>query len=202
MTYEIRLINTWKTIVISIILTIGIFLLLISSLKGFVNDGILVIIGFPIIFGSLIISAVLNSRIRNIKISNNTISVDNSIFIMIDQIESCRIGKSFLIDGLMIKMKNHKSYYFHALAFLDKNPNFVLLKDTLFNKSFDNLKIPIQTKQDFLRDSKFLKYGSTVLLIFLVGLILLSLFTDLKLDKIKLFYMSLIVLGTFISTRK
>jgi len=202
MSYEIRLINTWRTIVTSIILAAGLFIWMISILKVVLNEGVFVIMGVPIILGSLIISSILNSKKRNVEINDNTISIDNSIHIKIDQIESCRIGKSFLIDGIIIKMKNSKTYYFHALAFLDKNPNFVVFKEALFNNSFDNLKIPIQTKQIFLRESKFLRYGAKIFIFILVGLFLLSFFTDFKIDKIKILYMSLIALGIFISTRK
>jgi hypothetical protein len=184
------------------ILMAVLFLMMISLMKGRLNVVIFIIMGFPIIYGSIIISAFLNSRKRLIEINKGIISIDNSVFIDIEQIKSCQIGNSFLVDGLMIKMKNHKTYYFHALTFFVKNPNLELFKNILFSKSVDNHIIPVKIKQDVLRESKFLRYGSTILLIFIIGLIFSSFFIDIKIDKIKLFYISSIALGTFISTRK
>ena len=177
-------------------------MLLISALDGSINEVVIGILFVLILLGSVILSAVLNSRKKIIEIKDGTIIIDKSRIIILNQIDTYVIGKSFLIDGLTIKMKNGKKYYFHALAFLSNNPNFQLFKDILFNKSVDNNIIPIKTKQDILRESKFLRYGSTIILIFLVVSPLLSYLTDIKFDTLSFVSWTLIALGIFISTRK
>jgi hypothetical protein len=201
MTFKIRLISTWRTIILSIILVVISLSLILFLTKGALSEIIIILIVFPIIFGSMILSATLNSRIRTIEISDKLLKLEQSLIIPIDQIDSCRVGESFLISGLMVKMKNKKTFHFHALRFL-ANPNFQLFKDFLVNKSLDQKIIPVQTKQDYLRESKILRYGSNVLLIAIVVLSVLKTFSIVEISTIQLIYYFLISSGLFLTTRK
>jgi hypothetical protein len=183
------------------IFIVSFFLISEQFLGSRVNGIVYVIIAFPIFFGSLIAAAYLSTRTKIIEISASTIKV-GSITIPIDQIKICRTGKSFLIDGLMIRMQSNKIYFFHSLALFKSNPNFQLFKDALFNKSIDNHSIPVETKDEFFRRSKFLRYTSRFLLVLLVSMLITSYVTGHKIDNIRFSYLILISLGMVISTRK
>jgi hypothetical protein len=127
--------------------------------------------------------------------------VDKLIKIKIDQIDWYNEGKSFLFDGIRIKTKQNKNFYFSTIRLFHKDPNFQIFKDILINKTLDHI-IPEKTTHELFSESKFLRYGSTFFLILVVAVVIVSFLTDFKLDNIKLFYLSMLSLGLFIMTRK
>jgi hypothetical protein len=201
MTFRIRLVNPLWSILLSFLL-IAMFLCLSFLYGDKLSEMVLYILLLLVIIGSLSISTLIFSRIKDVEINEGSIIVGKSIIIPIDKIELCRTGKSFLIDGLMIKMKNHKRYYFHTLILFNKNPDFKLFENKLFSKTIDNHLIPVETKYDYLRKSKFFRFTSTILLMTVTVLIILTFLGIHKVETIKLFYWSLLSLGLFISTRK
>jgi hypothetical protein len=202
MTFEVKLVRTWEMIILSVILIVSLFLMSEELIGSRTNEVVYVVIAFPIFFGSLIAGAFLSTRTKTIEIVASMIKVGDSITIPIDQIKICRTGKSFLIDGLLIRMQSNKVYFFHSLALFKSNPNFQLFKDALFNKSIDNHSIPVETKEEFFRRSKFLRYISRFLFVLLVGMVIISYVTGHKIDNIRCSYLILISLGMVISTRK
>jgi hypothetical protein len=163
---------------------------------------VIMIIAFPIFFGSLIAAAFLSTRTKTIEIDTSQIKVGDTITIPIGQIKICRTGKSFLIDGLMIRMQSNKIYFFHSLVLFNSNPNFQLFKDALFNRSIDNHAVPVETKEEFFRRSKFLRYASRFLFVLLIATFIKSYLTGHKIDYVQYLYLSMISLSMVISTRK
>ena len=159
------------------------------------------ILEFPIFFGSMIISVFLCSSVKNVEINNGLLTVDNSNPIQIDQIEWYNASANFLLDGIRIKTKQNKNYYFSTINIYRKDSNFKIFKDILINKSLGH-QIPEKTTQQLYHENKSLRYSANVAMILYIGLILLTIFSDFKIDKIKLFYTGMIIIGTFISTRK
>jgi hypothetical protein len=202
MTFKVKLVKTWEMLILSLIFIVSLFLMLMHFIGTQTNEAVIIIIFFPIFFGSLIASAFLSTRTKTIKIDASIIKVGDSIKIPIDQIKICRTGKSFLVDGLMIKMQSNKIYFFHSLVLFNSNPNFQLFKDALFKKSIDNHTVPVETKEEFFRRSKFLRYASRFLLVFLIATFIKSYLTGHKIDYIQYLYLSLISLSLVISTRK
>jgi hypothetical protein len=197
MTFKVKLVRTWEMIILSMIF-LGSFFLMCSR----TNEIVIMIMAFPIFFGSLIAAAFLSTRTKTIEIDASIIKVGDSIKIPIDQIKICRTGKSFLIDGLIIKMQSNKIYFFHSLVLFNSNPNFQLFKDALFKRSIDNQTIAVETKEDFFRRSKFLRYASRFLLVLLIATFIKSYLTGYKIDNIIFLYSGLIILSMVISTRK
>ncbi len=202
MTFKVKLVRTWEMLILTMIFVVSLLLMSLHFIGNQTNVVVVIIIFFPIFFGSIIASTLLATRMKTIEIKGSVIYIGDSISIPIDQIKICRTGKSFLIDGLIIKMQNNKTHYFHSLAIFKSNPNFQLFQNALFNKSFDKLSVPVETKEDFLKRSKFLRYGSRLLLILLISMFILSYVIDYKIDKLQFLYLTLISLGMVISTRK
>ena len=127
--------------------------------------------------------------------------MDKTHPIQIDQIEWYNASSNSLMDGIRIKTKQNKNYFFSTINLKRKDPSFNTFKDILINKSSDH-KIEEKTTHQLYVENKFLRHSATVAMILYTGLILLTVFTDFKIDKIKLFYTGMIIIGTFISTRK
>jgi hypothetical protein len=200
MHFNIKLVSIWKTVTIAVILNMTLLFSVIILLHGqYMWLGI--ILEFPILFGSMIISMYLCSRIRSIEIINGILTIDKSKPIQIDQIDWYNASASFLMDGIRIKTKQGKNYYFSTINLTHKDPNFDKFKDILINKTLDH-KIEEKTTHQLYVENKFLRHSATVAMILYVCLILMTIFTDFKIDKIKLFYTGMIIIGTFISTRK
>jgi hypothetical protein len=165
---------------------------------------------FPLIYGisafgaiyiSMIISALLCSRSNTIEITDGTILINQTNKIQIDSIDWFLHDKNYFFDGIRIRTKQNKNYFFTTINFANKDSNFNILKNILINKVGDK-QIPIKTDADLIKDSKFLRYSSAFALIFLILLISLTLFTDYKMNAFKIIYVSMIIIGTFIATRK
>jgi hypothetical protein len=202
MTFKVKLVRSWEAVILSMIF-IGSFSLMVGQIfSPRTNEAIYVIIGFPIFFGLLIAAAFLSTRTKTIEIDESIIKVGDSITIPIDQIKICRTGKSFLIDGLMIRMQSNKIYFFHSLVLFNSNLNFQLFKNALFNRSIDNHTVPVETKEEFFRRSKFLRYASRFLIVLLIATFIKSYLTGHKIDYIQFLYLSMISLSMVISTRK
>jgi len=159
------------------------------------------ILGFLLFFGSMFLSALLSLRTKRVEINNGILTVDGLNSIQIDQIEWYNQDSNFILDGIRIKTKQKKNYYFSTINFSKIDPNFKIFKDILINKTLDH-KIEEKTTHQLYVENKFLRHSATVAMILYSALILLTVFTDLKIDKIKLFYTGMIIIGTFISTRK
>jgi len=200
MHFEIRLISIWKTVTLAIILNMTLMVSFIILLHG-QYEWLGLLIEFPILFGSMIISMYLCSGTKKIDINNRTLTVDNTRPVQIDQIEWYNVSSNFLMDGIRIKTKQNKNYYFSTINLKSKDPNFDTFKDILINKSTDQ-KIEEKTTHQLYVENKFLKHSTTIAMILYIGLILLTVFTDFKIDKIKLFYTGMIIIGAFILTRK
>jgi len=149
----------------------------------------------------MVLSAFICSKTKIIEIIDGVLTVDNSIKIKIDQIDWYNEGKSFLFDGIRIKTKQNKNFYFSTIRLFHIDPNFQIFKDILINKTLDQI-IPEKTTHELYPESKFLRYGSTFLLILVVAMVVVSFLTDFRIDNIKLFYLSMLSLGLFIKTRK
>jgi len=199
MHFELRLVNIWKFLTLSVIISMTLLFSVIGRL--FVNELLCVLLGFPILFGSMIISAFLSTSKKEININNGILTINNRTHIAIDQIEWYNQETNFLFDGMRIKTIQKKNYYFSTLNLFHRESNFKTFKDILINKSGYH-EIPEKTTHQLFVENKFLRHSASVLMILYAILILLTLFTDLKIDKAKLLYTGLIILGTFISTRK
>ena len=200
MQFGIRLISIWKFLTIAVILNMTLMFLTINFLHGHYLF-LTLILGFPVFFGSMIIAMYISSRKKNIAIDNGILTVDNSNPIQIDQIEWYNEDKNFLLDGIRIKTKQKRNYFFSTINLYNKDPNFNIFKDILINKSL-NHSIPEKTTNELDTESKFLKHASTIALIILLIFIPIAFHFDMSVDKTKLFLLSMIVIGTFISTRK
>jgi hypothetical protein len=86
------------------------------------------------IFISMIISALICSRIHNISILNGVIIINNSKKIPIDSIDWYFNDQNFFFDGFRLKTKQKKNYFLTSFNFLKKDPNYTNLKNTLLNK--------------------------------------------------------------------
>jgi hypothetical protein len=169
--------------------------------EGSWDELIYIILTFFILFSSAIIAALLCSRKKIISFENGILSINEYRKIHIEQIEWFNEGKNFLFDGIRIKTKQKRNYYFTVLTLFGKNNDFQIFKDILVNKSLGN-NIHEKTLHELHTNSKFLKHVSTISLILVISLVILSFITDIKIDKVKLFYFSMITLGSFIATRK
>jgi len=196
MSFEIKLVTIWKFLAFGVILSMTLLFSVIILFYGKL-EWISFILGFPILYGSMYLSALLSSRVKYVKIENGLLTIDESNPIRIDQIE----WYNSILDGIRIKTKQKKNYYFSTINFWNKDPNFKIFKDILINKSLDHT-IEEKTTHQLYVENKFLRHSATVAMILYTGLILLTVFTDFKIDKIKLFYTGMIIIGTFISTRK
>jgi hypothetical protein len=165
------------------------------------NEIVGLILGVPLFFGSMIISAFLSSTRKNVAVENGTLTVGKSHPIQIDQIEWYYEGKNFLLDGIRIKTKQKKNYYYSTINLFHKNSNFKIFKEILFTKSLDH-RIPKKTTRNLYIESKYLRIASTIGLILFIAAVILSFVTDFRIDPIKLFYEGTIIIGAFISTRK
>jgi len=143
----------------------------------------------------------LSTSKKLIAIENGNLIIDNKVSIPIDQIEWYNQGTNFLFDGIRIKTIQKKSFYFSTMNFFRKEPNFKLFKDLLINKSIE-YTIPEKTTKQLMVENKLLRYVANAGMILYVAIILLTIFTDFKIDKFKLFYCGMIFIGTFVSTRK
>jgi hypothetical protein len=159
------------------------------------------ILAFGAIYISMIISALLCSRIQTIKVNDGIITINDSKNISLDSIDWYFQDKNYFFDGIRIRTKQKRNYYFTTINFKNKDSNFDIFKDILINKVVDE-QIPTKSNDDLIKDSKFLKYVSTIGLILLAIVITLTLFTDFKMDTVKIIYVSMIIIGTFIATRK
>jgi hypothetical protein len=159
------------------------------------------ILAFPSIFISMIISSILCSRNQNISITDGIITVNNKKTIQIDSIDWYFNGENFFFDGIRIKTKQKRNYFFATINFIKKDSNFDVFKSILNRKSVKK-QIQVKTSNDLIRDSKSLRFGSTIALIFLAAIILITLITDIKIDAVKIIYVSLIIIGTLIGIIK
>ena len=201
MRFQVRLTSLWKHITLSTILSMTLMFSVIILTHARWYPLVYGFSAFGAIFISMVASAFLCSRIHTIEISQGIISVDVVKKIYIDSIDWYYHDKNFLFDGIRIKTKENKNYYFTTPSFIKKDSNFDAFKEMLMNKSTES-KIPIKTGNDLVKDSKFLRYGSAVFLIFYLVVVLLTLFSDFKIDTVKLIYTGMIAVGTFIATRK
>jgi hypothetical protein len=149
----------------------------------------------------MIISAFLSTSKKGIDINNGILTINHKTTISVDQIEWYNQETNLLFDGIRVKTNNKRNYYFNTLNLFHREPNFKIFKDVLINKSMDH-RIPETTTHQLYVENKFLRHGATVAMIFYAIIILLTIFTDFKIDKFKLFYTGMIIVGTFISTRK
>jgi hypothetical protein len=186
---------------LSVILCITLFYSIIILTGNTWDEIVYIIIGFPTFFGSMILSALLCSKTKIIEIIDGILSVDKSRQIKIDQIDWYNEEQNFLFDGIAIKTKQKKKFFFITIKLFHKNTNFQIFKDILINKTLDH-RIPEKTTKELYSESKFLYYGTTFLMLLVIAAVIVSLLTDFKLDGIKLFYMSMLSLGLFIMTRK
>jgi len=108
--------------------------------------------------------------------------------------------ENFFFDGIRIKTKQNKNYYFTTINFYKKDLNFDVLKNIIVNRNTDN-QFSIKTGDDLVKESKGLKYISYVLIGLLIVVILLTLFTDFKMTTTKFIYLSLIAIGLYIKTK-
>ena len=199
MHFELRLVSIWKFVTLSVIIGMTLLFTVISLLSG--NELLCVILGFPILIGSMIISAFLSRSKREININNGILTINNKTRITVDQIQWYNQETNFLFDGMRIKTIQKKNYYFNTLNLFHQEPNFKIFKDILLNKyGYD--EFPENTTHQLYVENKFLRHSTSVLMILYAILILLTLFTDLKIDKVKLLYTGMIIVGSFISTRK
>jgi len=201
MKFTIRILSIWKFIALSAILSMTLLYSILILTDNSWDRIIYLIIGFPFFFGSMVLSAFICSKTKIIEIIDGVLTVDNSIKIKIDQIDWYNEGKSFLFDGIRIKTKQNKNFYFSTIRLFHIDPNFQIFKDILINKTLDQI-IPEKTTHELYPESKFLRYGSTFLLILVVAMVVVSFLTDFRIDNIKLFYLSMLSLGLFIKTRK
>src|SRR5664280_737928 len=102
MHFEIRLISIWKTVALAVVINMTLLFSFIILLHGR-YEWLGIIIGFPLLIGSMIISMYLCSRARNIDINNGILTVDKLRPIQIDQIEWYNASSNFLLDGIRIK---------------------------------------------------------------------------------------------------
>ena len=68
MHFELRLVSIWKFVALTVIMGMTLLFAVISRL--FANEFLCVILGFPILFGSMIISAFLSTSKKGIDINN------------------------------------------------------------------------------------------------------------------------------------
>ena len=200
MSFEIRLVTIWKFLAFAVILGMTLLFSVIILFYGKL-EWIAIILGFPIFYGSMYLSALLSSRVKYVKIENGLLTIDESKPIQIDQIEWYNQETNSILDGIRIKTKQKKNYYFSTINFGKKDPNFKIFKDILINKTLDH-SITEKTTRQLYVENKSLRHFATVAMILYSIIVLLTIFTDFKIDRIKLIYVGLIITGTFISTRK
>jgi len=197
---EIKLVTIWKFIILGVIISMTFLFSMITLMHG-KPEWICVLLTFPIIIGSMYLSALLSNQRKFIEIENGILTVNKRNPIQIDQIEWYNQESNILLEGIRIKTKQHKNHFFSTINFSKKDPNFKIFKEILINKSLDH-QLFEKTTQQLYHENKLLKYGSTVAMTLFLLFFLLTLITDLKFDKVKLFYIGAIIIGTFISTRK
>jgi hypothetical protein len=201
MQLEIKIVSIWKSVTLTTLIMMTLMFSMIYFTESSWNELIYVLMTFFILFGSVIIAAMLCSKRKFISFDNGIMSIEGSRQITIEEIEWYNEGKNFLFDGIRIKTKQRGNYYFTVLTLFGKNHDFQIFKDILANKS-SGYNLPEKTLHDLHAESKFLRYISTISLVLIIFVIIISFITDIKIDKVKVFYISMLVLGTFIVTRK
>jgi hypothetical protein len=200
MHFEIRLITIWKYITLAVLLSMTFMFSVIILFYG-KFEWLGFIFAIPAVIGGMFLSVLLSTRTKYIEINDGVLKIDNSNPIQIDQIEWYNKETNFLLDTIRIRTIQKKNYYFSTKNFLNKDPNFKIFKDILINKTLDH-PITEKTTHQLYVENKFLRHFATVAMILYSIIVLLTIFTDFKIDKIKLIYFGLIITGTFISTRK
>jgi hypothetical protein len=199
MTFQLRLISVWKFVALSTIMTMIIEFSIIIITKGSLFPLIYGLIVFGVIFISMIISSFLCLTSNTIEIKDNEILIGKRR-INLTSIDYYYHDENFFFDGIRIKTKQNKNYYFTTINFYKKDLNFNVLKGFIVTKNIDN-NFSIKTGDDLIKESKGLKYISYVLIGLLIIVILLTLFTDFKMTSTKFIYLSLIAIGLFIKTK-
>jgi hypothetical protein len=199
MNFELKLVSIWKFVTLSVIIGMTLLSAVINLFLG--NELLCVILGFPILFGSMIISAFISIGKMEIDINNGILTINNKTHIAIDQIEWYNQETNFLLDGIRIKTLHKKNYFFTTISLFQKDPNFKLFKDILINKSLD-YKLQERTTRQLYTENKLFRHTATVAMVLYVLLLLFTLLGDIKIERIKLIYGGMIIIGNFIATRK
>jgi hypothetical protein len=141
MKFAIRMVSIWKFAILATIISFTLLISFFSLTDLAWNRIIYIIIGFPIFFGSMILSAFISSKTKSIEIIDDVLIVDKSIKIKMDQIDWYSKGKSFLFDGIRIKSKQNKNFYFSTISLFHIDPNFQIFKDIIINHYCPTKKI-------------------------------------------------------------
>lgn len=199
MHFEFKLVNIWVHLVLTTIICSTLFISVMFIWHP--TKSVSILLGFPIFFGSMILSALLSSSKKSIDLNNGILTLNKKTVLHVDQIKWYNQEVNFLFDGFRLKTINNKNHCFMITNLFHRNQEFVVFKEMLFKNSA-NGNIPEKKTQQLYKENKSLRHLATGAMCLYIIVITLVIFTDFKIDTEKLLYTGPIIIGAFISTRK